>query len=453
VPVSGSEFHKRIDLIRARLRRERESIPDPGSWFESIDYHPHPGQQSVHESRARFKVCCCGRRWGKSLAAAREAEPVILQPGTRTWVVAPTYDLTDKVFREIWNDMIIKQRLPTIRQSEREHYIKFAWGATVEGKSADNPDSLVGEGLDFLVVDEAAKIKQRVWEQYLRPTLTDRRGRALFISTPEGTNWFHDLYLRGQSPGDPDWSSWRFPSWTNPYLPPEDIEEARRTLDPDVFDQEYGAGFTVFAGQVYKNFDPAVHVVDRFPVAEGTVFRYWDAVAGVDFGYINPFVHLWGFVSPDGELYIYDEIYQSRRTVPELAAMIRRREADFPHAIQNWRFRICDPSDPGSRKQFAQEGIRMRPARPPLNDVREGIREVRNMLHPRQVGGDGGRRPRLFVFRRCKNLIREFVNYRYPDESERHGVPEEPLKKDDHAMDALRYMVRKLNRGRVEILR
>ena len=75
---------------------------------------------------------------------------------------------------------------------------KYISTSEVEGKSSDNPNSLVGEGLDYLVLDECAKMKKVIWEMYLRPTLSDRKGKALFITTPEGYNWIYDLYLLGQ---------------------------------------------------------------------------------------------------------------------------------------------------------------------------------------------------------------------------------------------------------------
>ena len=79
------------------------------------------------------------------------------------------------------------------RASEKEQYIKFKWGTTVEGMSCENPDSLVGEGVDLLIIDEAAKMQRKIWDMYLSPTLIDRKGKAIFITTPEGFNWIYDF--------------------------------------------------------------------------------------------------------------------------------------------------------------------------------------------------------------------------------------------------------------------
>ena len=151
-------------------------------WFDFTDYIPHSGQDKLHfpEKPARFTVAVCGRRWGKSVSASKEIEIMLNMPKTRSWVVAPTYGTAEKVFREVWHSVIQNRdeskNLATRRASYKDMYIETATGAIFEAKSADNPNSLVGEGLDLLILDEAAKQKKIVWEMYLRPTLSDRNG-------------------------------------------------------------------------------------------------------------------------------------------------------------------------------------------------------------------------------------------------------------------------------------
>ena len=396
------------------LRVNDHFILDKFSYFKICGYSPHPGQLKVHQSPARFRVLVAGRRWGKSLLAAKEVEPVLMLPGRRVWVVAPTYDLANKVFREVWDSLIVKRQLPTLRKSEGELYIRFLWGATLEGKSAENPDSLVGEGLDLLVIDESARMSPLVWERYLRPTLTDKMGQALFISTPEGYNWFYQLYLRGQDGGE--WESFRFPSWENPHLPAKDIEEAKRSLSQETFAQEYGAQFTTFAGRVYKEFDRNIHVVEPFPIPSE-----WRKVRGIDFGYTNPFVCLFIAIDPDENIYIYDEHYERERLTDDHYQEVIKRPGPFYATY-------CDPSERQWIEDWRARGLNLTPAN---NDLRAGIELVREKL---KVKGDG--RPSLFVFKDCKMTIFEFEHYRYPEK-----IPdsEQPEKRNDHAMDALRY--------------
>jgi len=206
-------------------------------YFKFTNYFPHIGQKKLHfpEKDARFTVAVCGRRWGKSVAAAKEIEAVITQPNKRAWVVAPSYQLAEKVFREVWHELITNQGVPTRRASYRDMFIETEWGSIFEGKSADNPPSLVGEGLDYLVLDEAAKQKATVWDMYLRPTLSDRKGKALFITTPEGYNWVYEKFLLGKK--DEEWASFNSPSWENQYAYPEGYENFRTIEKRNLFEE------------------------------------------------------------------------------------------------------------------------------------------------------------------------------------------------------------------------
>lgn len=225
--------------------------------FKDAGYKPHRGQLLVHSSRARFRVLACGRRWGKSLCAAMEGLAASLIPGSRGWVVAPTYELAEKVFRELFTVFSVNKQFRDLVESKsisrQNMHIRLVYGSEIHGKSADNPDSLLGEGLDWLVVDEAARVKEEVWKHYLRPTLTDRQGWALFISTPAGRNWFYEMFIMGQDREQREYESWRFPSEANPYLSKLEIEQARRTLPDRAFRQEYLAEFISDAGGVFRN--------------------------------------------------------------------------------------------------------------------------------------------------------------------------------------------------------
>ena len=115
---------------------------------------------------ARFFVMVCGRRFGKSTSAAMEATYYASQPNKVIWLVGLSYDKADIMFREVWKRMVVGKANDIEKASEKERIIRFKWGTTIEAKSADNPDSLVGAGLDLLVIDEAAKVKKKVWDMY-----------------------------------------------------------------------------------------------------------------------------------------------------------------------------------------------------------------------------------------------------------------------------------------------
>jgi hypothetical protein len=222
-------------------------------FFKSTDYQPHKAQVVIHNSNARFRIVVAGRRFGKSMLASRECMARMIIPNQLVWIVAPTYELTRKVFREVyWG---FHKHIPhwIKKSSDSELKIELVNGSLVQCKSADNPVSLIGEGVNLLIMDEASRISENVWTEALRPTLTDTEGDALLISTPKGINWFHTMYIRGQSKEEFDYDSWLVPSSANPYLNPVEIAEAKRTLPEMVFKQEYLAEFQTGAGAVFRN--------------------------------------------------------------------------------------------------------------------------------------------------------------------------------------------------------
>ncbi len=235
----------------------RRRTVNKARFFKDLGYEPHPGQLAIHESTASRRVVACGVRWGKSLCAAMEAIAASLAPAERSmgWLVAPTYDLADKVFREV--ELIatrhLRHRIVSLKENERRIVLRNMGGGVSEirGKSADNPVSLLGEGLDFVIVDEAARMKPSIWESHLSQRLLDRHGWALLISTPRGKGWYFEAFMRGQR-GDPDHASWNAPSWSNPHLDRELIEAERTRLPERVFRQEYGGEFIEGAGAVFR---------------------------------------------------------------------------------------------------------------------------------------------------------------------------------------------------------
>ena len=418
--------------------------PIKKEWYSRIGYNPHPGQSRLHFADWRFAVGVCGRRWGKSLGAAREIERVAIQPKTRSWIVAPTYDLTDKVFREVWQSMCVRSGMPIKRKSERERYIEFDWlggRSIVEGKSADSPDSLLGEGLDFIVVDEAAKIKRKIWEQYLRPTLSDREGNALFISTPEGFNWFNDLYNRGQSSEFPHWWSLQSPTWDNPFISKDDIAEAKSTLSKPYFDQEFGAEFTSFAGKVYP-FDRETHASRILQYEPG-----WNLSVSMDFGYRMPSVGWYqdGIVNGIPEIQLIDEIsHKENIKTPELANMILQKNEEMGYNVQAY---YGDPAGAGAQpqsglgdieaiKNATNNRIIVQYRTDQLSkDVATGVNHVRSYFEDAQGNAH------FFVSKSCPGHIEDNENYRYPEKKQDQDLKNLPLKdgRHDHGTDDERY--------------
>lgn len=156
--------------------------------------------------------------------------------------------------------------------------VRFSGGGSVQVRSADDPQSLRGEGLTLCVLDECAFMAEAAWAESLRPALTDKLGGALFISTPKGRNWFWRLWQRGQDDSEPDWQSWAFPTIDNPYIAAGEIEAARRDLPERVYQQEYEALFLDDAGGVFRGVMAAATLQPQGP-ATGRQY-----VMGVDWG-------------------------------------------------------------------------------------------------------------------------------------------------------------------------
>jgi Terminase RNaseH-like domain/Terminase large subunit, T4likevirus-type, N-terminal len=260
--------------------------------FEMLGYTPHPGQVPVHRSKASRRILACGVRWGKTRCAAMEALAAALAPAARSygWIVAPTYDLAEKVFREIV--VIVAEHLRhlivVLKEHEQRLVLRNLGGglSEIRGKSADNPVSLLGEGLDWLVVDEAARLKPVIWESHLTQRLLDRRGWALLISTPRGKGWFYDAWRRGQNGADPDFESWNSPSWANPHLPADLIERERGRFPERVFRQEWGGEFLEGAGQVFRYVRESATGTWKEPTKIET---YYDYYIGLDLAKVEDY--------------------------------------------------------------------------------------------------------------------------------------------------------------------
>lgn len=210
--------------------------------------YPHPLQRDILLTNARFKIVVCGRRWGKTTLGLIAATEMVVQGGYVWWVL-PNYGMASDVWREVKETL----RPVTVAKNEVERRIDVIGGGYLSVKSADNPDSLRGSGLDLVVIDEAAQIKEEAWTAALRPALSDRVGGALLISTPRGRNWFYYLYLAGQDEDNYEFQSWQHMTETSPTVTLEEIASARSQLPQRIFEQEYEATFLEGEGAVFRN--------------------------------------------------------------------------------------------------------------------------------------------------------------------------------------------------------
>ena len=211
-----------------------------------------PWQTEVYEDPARFKVVAAGRRCGKSYLAAWMLLLNALQ-SNKGWsfYVAPTQgqarQIMWKVLLDIGHKFIAKAHINNLD-------IELINGQTIGLRGADRPDTMRGVSLNYLVMDEYADMKSEVWEEVLRPTLTDLQAPALFIGTPKGRNHFYDMYSSAdlQAEGFDNWSAHHYTSYDNPYLDPSEIDLAKKSMSSHAFRQEYMASFEAKGSNMFE---------------------------------------------------------------------------------------------------------------------------------------------------------------------------------------------------------
>lgn len=431
-----------------------EAIIDKWKLFEMLGYTPHSeAQKDAHNATERFRIACCGRRWGKSTWAGHEMTYKMFVPNSVNWIVGPDYSLGEKEFRVVFNDF---KKLGLLNSCKKSYNVKQGnmrlefteFNSICEVKSAERPDSLVGEGLNHVCMSEAAKHLQQTWQMYVEPGLSDRRGTADFPSTPEGFNWYKGLYDVGHLDDVrfKDYTSWRFPTWTNQVVYPggfdiacpniidgvhytfesckcnDEIVRLFNNVSEMFFLQEIAAEFTAFQGMIYPEFNEMIHVQE---------FEYnpqWRNWWSLDFGYTDPFVCLDIMIDHNQRIWVWREYMESYKSTQEHGIILKNRtNPDGFHvdAIS------ADPrgADEIATLAFLIGSIVATPA-----GWVSGVEAIKSALKVRSDGLPG-----LIIHPRCTELIRQLKSLR--KKATKEGQAEKPGQHDydDHGPDALRY--------------
>lgn len=428
-------------------------IREPGiskaKLFEQLEYKPHSARQrAAHDSKARFRIPCCGRRWGKSTFAARELDYAAFVPNAHYWIVGPDYSLAEKEFRIVYRDLMTKLGLKgmkgvraTYNPKQGDMRIELPWQTIIEAKSAQKKDSLVGEGLDGVIVSEAAKHDRDTWEMYLEPALTDKRGWAIFPSTPQGYNWYEGLFALGQDSKFADYESWRLPTWTNSAMfegfDPQCPNEHRNdqcVCDPELvrvfqivsrgfWRQEYAAEFTAFEGQIYEDFDVEIHVKD---ITYNPIHKNYITL---DFGFKDPFCCYDIMVDAMDRIYIWREYQVSGMSTWEHGRYILNRSNPEGYHVDGIY------ADPRGADEIATLQPMLGWIVAPNVPWIQGIESIQRRLKVRQDG-----QPGLYIGRDCPHLIRQLGQLRHKEVREGTNVRREGQHDyDDHGPDAIRY--------------
>jgi len=255
----------------------------------NYNYEPHPAQSLFHSSDARFRVLICGRKLGKTEMLINEFMRYAGVPDSVLWWLSPQYSISKIAwdrFHKYINPEIIK------RVSIRDYEVELINGTRIAFKSGESGKGLVGEGVDFVAVDESARLKESIWRRDVRPNLgdQDRIGDACLASTPLGLNWIYHEWRKGLSHDFPEYESWAykflqmpitgeivepydggFPSWVNPYWPRRELNEVLY-IPRTIFLEEYGGRFLDTLSYIFTSVDNVVQdgrfgrqLIERFP--------------------------------------------------------------------------------------------------------------------------------------------------------------------------------------------
>lgn len=401
-----------------------------------------PIQGRIFKDRHRFRVVLAGRRGGKTVLGCVELMRGCTERVGDYFYIAPSYRMAKDIAWEQLKRMVPERWVR--KKNESDLTLRLINGSSIELKGAENYDSLRGRALSGAVMDECAFLPEDAWRSVIRPALSDRLGWGLFTTTPspEGTaGWFYELVLllTDAEMADPSlqrlspeqWSLWEYTSEQGGNIPAEEIEEARRTLAPEVFDREYCAKIISNSGLVascfsMSNVDSTIEDDDELPI-----------YAGIDFNNDPLTCICANIIKVDHKrkyLHVFDEILLKNGTTWDLGEELIDR-------FGVGRRIIALPDPTGKRKQTSgtgasdhqilrRAGISVLAPQSPWNTA-DKIRAVNAALRT----ADGEIHTKIHP--RCRELIKSFRTLGYAEGTR------QPNKKlgVDHAFDAFGYLV------------
>ncbi len=368
-----------------------------------------PSQAIIALNPRRFRVLSCGRRFGKTTLAIDQMKGRACIDNSRIAYIAPTYQQArDIAWEQLRNDC--KDAAESINESRLE--IKLINGSQIILRGWEAIETLRGQHFDMIVLDEIAMMRNfwPKWNEVIRPTLTDTKGEAMFISTPKGFNHFYDLFNFQDK--DKDYQSFHFTSYDNPHIPKEELDKAKMELPEDTFAQEYMADFRKTQGLVYRDFDRERHVYN-----DDVKFNPVDKLCSIDWGYTNPTAAYYISKDTDAHYWISNEYYKTGKTTAEIIEYAKSLQANKYYP---------DPAEPDRIEEMRRAGLNVRDV---SKDIEAGISSVQELLKTN----------RIHIHYSCVNLINEFETYRYPDKKPDMNEKETPVKEHDHGLDSIRY--------------
>jgi hypothetical protein len=402
------------------MRPTRKQLePFPGyttNVMRSLGMEPDPWQAQVLQGDFPRLLLNCSRQAGKTTVVAVLAlVEAVLVPHSLVLILSRSHRQSKLVFRKV---IQFYDQLGARYQKRRTaQELELEGGNQIVCLPCQEQTIRGYSDVTLMIIDEAARVPDELYRA-VRPMLIASEGQLICLSTPYGKRgWFYNAWARGG-----DWARIEVPAERIPRIKPERLEEERRALGETAFRQEYCCSFESVEGLVHPRF--AQQVRGGRLADEKRAWAYGKKVGGIDFGYTQPFAAVWGVLDYDGVLWLTGEHYSRERVLAYHAAQLPRDVV--------W---TADPSEPGQIAELKAAGFKVRKA---VNDRTLGMTAVRTRLETGRLRVIEGR---------CPNLLAEAELY---VDQEKGGKDQQGLDNDnDHAMDALRYLVMMLDRNKV----
>ena len=356
------------------------------------------------EYKYRVLSAICGRRFGKSVVASLLGAQEMLVPHARVLIVSYTLENCDVIYqmiRKIIVDLLGVDEIATDRQQNKELFLRN--GAELRVASAENVDSKLGKAVSLLIIDESKLFSRVLLERTLSPMLFDYSpySRTILISSPENNNWIQAYYERGKSDDYPRYWSINLPTHANPTIPKEELENMRREMPNDLYEQEVLGLFTSNAGLVCREFtkERNTYKPEEYPFLYEWLHSGNVIINMIDSGYSHYFASVWVMYVEELDTYFAFAEYAKNKTLTsEHARYINEFEAENDLQVD---IRFADPAASQQLADFTEYDLYFNKA---AKVLRETINNLNTLFfQTSEITG----KPRLLVSTECPELIRQ----------------------------------------------
>jgi hypothetical protein len=442
-------------------------------------YEPHENQIKIHKSKAKYRVVVAGRRFGKSALGLNEGIARVLQLKRQiVWIILPLYRQAKEIY---WIDPDITQYFMPLVQAgvfvaNKQELSLYApsTDSWLRLKGSDSYDSLRGSGIDLIIWDEVADVKEEAFEA-IEPALADSPyHRMLYIGTPKGLNHFHDYALRGDREGifnkfgktikaHKDWESWHFTSYDNMSFKPgtkerklfvEYIDQKRKEAEEKgrlpFWEQEYGASFDESAGRFFPQWLWNTHGYDGsiVPKPELTILESIDWGRSAPFAWYAHVIKPEVFIDPKtlkktnfNRIYTFAELYGTQKSPQEWSAEIMKMRKKFKYTEPKMMYvdpSMFNPLSDGSSSIVRQmtEGFKSRDAKAVFERGSKNRKSRWSAMDDwMRIAVDG--LPYWIVTKDCPNLARTIPLM----ETKENDIEDLNTDLEDHAVDSVSYLI------------